>query len=185
MSVAAGQYLGGVIDRESLKSRCWVDDSCGCWVWKLPRQAGSPSVTVRLPDGSSKRFLGRSAAMYVKTGVATGRERRAIPTKDCATEHCMNPDHSRFTTLEGWGKWIAESGQFKGSAARMKANRAINIRRSKLTREQAEEVRNSDEKGIDLAAKFNCDPSIISAIRRGVRYRSAVARNASVFSFRP
>jgi hypothetical protein len=182
----AGAYLGGVIDRESLRDRCCIDSITGCWLWRLSHSQGAPRVHVRMLNGRSKVMRGRAAAWYFRSGEVVPSGMVAFATPNCSSAECVNPDHVRIGARSAWGAWMAERGVFKDQPRRIVANRANAAKRRKLTDEQVEAIRASTDSLREVAAAHAVSINTVSAIRSGRlhKQRTEIA-GASAFTWRP
>jgi DNA-binding XRE family transcriptional regulator len=185
MSHKPGAYLGGVIDRKSLKARCFVDADTGCWHWRMAFSQGSPRVHVRREDGTSTAMRGRAAAVLIGTGSSPSRDTRCIPSPACKSEDCVNPDHALQVSVDEWGKWIAESGRLKNVPERMAANRRVAEKNRKFNADEIRMIRESLEVQHVLASRLGVSQNTIHAVKAGKTYRAPEVSISSVFAWRP
>ena len=177
MSIRPGTHIGGIRTLDDLRDRCYVDDSTGCWHWRLAFTKENPQVWIQ-----DRTVLGQRAALIL-AGKLAPNARRCWAT--CGNRDCVNPKHCRSGSYADWGAWVKATGNWRGNPATRAANVRNGQERSKLTAEQVAEILRSDETHTALGRRLGVHHSTISNVRRGVSWRQSPTRAASVFSWRP
>lgn len=153
---------------DEIKERCFINDD-GCWLWRGALTEGKwPRIhapDLSLPDGPKRTQTGRRATWQLKTGKAIPNGWRVYGT--CLCDTCVNPDHSKCGPTAELGKFSAKLGRFKGSHARITANRRTGRMRAILTPEQVLEIQASPEMNRQLAERLGVSHQTISRARRG------------------
>lgn len=126
------------------------ENEAGCWIWSATTNWG----------GYGQFYLGgrlvgahKAAHQLFKGPVPDGVE----VCHTCDVRNCVNPAHVFIGTKSDNMKDAAEKGR-------------LAHRTAKLTSEQADEVRRSTERGVDIAKRLGVSQNIISRIRRGQSY---------------
>lgn len=91
-------------------------------------------------------------------------------TTTCGEKLCVNPAHMLPVSRKELGMIAAKNGSFSTPVVGWKRSAAQRSNR-KLSDEQIEHIRSSDESGPELAKKFGVDKSYINRIRRGKSLR--------------
>ncbi len=124
----------------------------GCWLWDGAFSQGHGYGSIWL--GDRVRGAHKVSHILFKGPVPAG----AHVCHTCDMRWCVNPDHlfvgTRFDNM-------------RDAAAKGR----IGHHCTKLTDEQAAEIRNSRERGVDLAKRYGVSQNIICNIRRGRNYR--------------
>lgn len=181
MSHPAGTYLGGIRTLEDIRLRCRIDDETGCWIWSLGAVEGFPRIELQPLGGKRRRVTGTTAIAILKTGAKPGKGMVAYCA--CCVNLCVNPEHVAVGTRAQHGAHITKSGRWKGSPARLKANRK-NVRNrasTKLSIHKAREIRASPLTEMELSRIYGVPASQIGSIRRGRAWREG-AVNSSIFN---
>lgn len=170
MSHKPGAYLGGIRTLEDVRLRCYVDPRSDCWHWRLHFSRGR-SCCMWVIDGIEYKGTAARAAWVLsgfklEPGWVVSR-RRSI----CESEDCCNPAHHRAGPK---GKVLPKLTPEQRVAHRIGVTRESR-RRSKLSMEVALQIRQSDAKVLDEAAKWGVAPSTISQIRRGETWRAGLS----------
>lgn len=120
---------------------------------------GYPRVSIRV-HGSRR-------TVYIHRLVLIAFRGLPVPPRTVAAHLDGSRNNNLLSNLE----WVtyAENESHKD---------AHGTRKAKLTRKDAEEIRNSDSPASDLAARFNIKPVTVNAIRRGCRWRPLKKENA-------
>lgn len=132
-----------------------------CWIWQQGTTNGYPSMKVK---GCGCRLVRR---IVVELDGRPAQAREPVATT-CGEALCVNPAHLARTTIRAIAKKAAAAGAFSGKArgAKIAAAKRASAH-SKLTLEQAREIRLSEEAGPALAARYGVNPSLIKSIRAG------------------
>lgn len=154
---------------QKIKDRCRIDADTGCWIWAGALSAGKyPRIWA--PDhtagGQLKAQNGIRAVWHVVTGKAIAPGHR-VYHQQCTQNACVCPAHINCGPTASWGAQVARHGNWKGQSTRIQANRAIGRKRSHVTPELVREILHSDETGLQLAARLDIGPTLISRVRRG------------------
>ena len=151
---------------DEIRGRCVIDDE-GHWLWQGALNArGRPSI--HAPDftlGGMRTQAGPRAVWHIKTGKAIPAGWRVFGT--CDDPLCLNPRCMGCASSADLGARIAASGIYKGQAARILANRAINRARSLVDAALIAEIQASPETGVAVAQRLDLDPRLVSKARRG------------------
>ena len=103
----------------------------------------------------------------------------------CFEHLCVNPAHAEIGTRS---ELLLEHERRYGwtmRTARIKAGAVLTAKIAKITAEQAEEIRASDEPRKAIAAKYGLCLSQVYNIRKGSSWRGTIAAvNSSVVSWR-
>lgn len=149
---------------EAIQERVEEEGECWHWTGYGGKNGHHPQVKI---DGSVK--LVRRLAYAAKRGeIKDGL--RVVPV--CDNPKCINPDHQRCLTEAQKGKRAAKKGAFSSP---LRGQKIANARRqaagTKLTMEQAREIRMSTESGPVLAARYGINRSLVGCIRRNERWQ--------------
>lgn len=156
---------------QEVRDRCVIDE-LGHWIWKGAYQPGSNSPAGYGPNYSkdptgntmSRQSIPR-IVWQLKNQMAVRKGYRTF--NKCRVVGCVNPDCIKMGNGKDFGKAIADSGVLKGVVKRQIANRKINAKRSKLTKEQIAELMNSTESTRSLAVKHGVSEFVIYRARKG------------------
>lgn len=157
MAPRVGQNLGGLRTIEDVRQRSVIDEETGCWHVRSKRHKGS--VQVWLP--AEGRVVSLAYALGVlMTGKPLPAGRFMAPT--CLNTNCGNPKHrvdaSRSEAMRMLRPKLDAQHRAKIAAGRRRNVIPINV---------IEAVLSSEERGIDLAARYGISPQKVSDIRRG------------------
>lgn len=173
---------GGVRSVEDLLLRSVVEEETGCWLWSQSKtKAGAAKVCVwNHEKGRTTMAVGRRVALELQRGKPLPKGHMTWAKKHCPNAHCVNPDHARSGNRKAYGEWQSKSGLLSGR------RRSIASRRSRavLDMQKAREIRYSDERREDLAARYGVSLATVQAIKSGRLWKEHAA-NSSVFNFRP
>jgi len=146
-----------------------VDD---CWLWKGGTNGdGRPQYTPFVPGYG--KLLHR--AMYKMNG--KNLEYRQPLACSCDEKRCINPHHQYATTLKFCVGRAAKRGAYSMPAKCAKIAQTLRNTRSKLTIEQAREIRMSTEPTKVLYPRYGVDASVINGIRSGKRWKEYANTN--------
>lgn len=150
-------------DLKYLKDRCTF---CGgCWEWT--GWAGKSKVHPQFKmDG--KHFLARRVAWQLVRGPIPDGTKLLMT---CECQVCINPAHAIAVTESEKGKRAAAKGAFSSLTRCKKISDVRRARQAKLTLEQAQEIRFSNGRAVELAEKFGVHESRIYAIWRGESWK--------------
>ena len=178
---------GTVTHIDTIKDRCHIDTITGCWMWRGAVSLSNGGSTrqprvwtvdyTRDATGNTKTVqTGNRAAWHAHTGQPIPPGHRVFKTSACTNGMCVNPAHMQCGTTTSWGKSVARKGVWKGSSARIQANRATGRARSHVDAATVADIRNSTETGEAIAARLGIGRSIVSKARRG-QMKSMLAGN--------
>ena len=170
MSFPHGTDLGGIRTLERLRERCFVDESTGCWHWRMAISQGAPRVQFSV-DGRNRISRGPSAARRL-----AGKPVGAMSWVVCGHADCVNPAHTRTGTRKEHGAHLRKTGAAKTPAKAQHHSR-------RLTAAQIVEIRSSSEAARVLAERFGVCGNVIWRARHGQTYKEVGA--PSVFAWRP
>lgn len=137
-----------------------------CWEWQgTLYQNGYGMVCLR--RGHRKTFLAHRVSWMVHNGKAVPN--RMMICHTCDNRWCVNPHH----LYAGTGK-----DNNTDTIRRKRGNRKMGSRCSwsKLTERDVLEMRRSKERNKVLAERFKLDPSTISQIRAGLRWKHLLSK---------
>ena len=128
-----------------------INKDTGCWQWRGPRAAfGYGRVRHNGKYIPAHRLVYQLYNGPIPEGMVVRHK--------CDNPPCVNPDHLELgTPLDNVKDWIE-----RGRTPTGRRNPSV-----KLTEEQVREIRRSDAKGTDLAARYGVNPPTISKIRSG------------------
>lgn len=149
----------GVRTIEDLRIRCVIDELSGCWNWRM---AFTQGVGMTYLPALGKTRTVKSAAMFL-TGKPIGPKQQVYAK--CLNAKCCNPDHLKAMTPKQFGLAQAASGRLKGNPARLAACIRTGRSNSRITPELAQEIRESAETGLAIAARLGVSPSVVSRVR--------------------
>lgn len=162
----------GIRTLEDLKDRCFVDEDTGCWIYR----GGALKSGEKIWIPQLQQVVGLGVAIcFLKTGKLpkTGVVWHSL----CMVPWCANPEHRKAGTRS---TQMLAAGLVRSPMQRMKMSK--NRRDlSLLTEAQAQEIRESSETVVALAAKYGVSRGTVSNIRR-LMQRRPVAVGSSVFS---
>lgn len=152
---------------EKIKGRCHIDSDTGCWHWRGGTSKGVPRIyATDYTLGEKTVQTGIRAVWHAITGEPIPDGWRVFHTR-CTNQDCLNPAHLDCGPTADWGKQVAKSGQWKGQSARIKANRAIGRKKSKVTPELLTLIQGSNQTGLELSSQLGIGRSVISKAKRG------------------
>lgn len=175
-----GKDLGGIHSIEVLKERCDIDEFTDCWHYKGAKFQGAPVINIWY-GGKRRALRGRRAALLL-AGVVIKKGHTAYARECCKSLDCVNPAHATSGTRKASGKALAESGRLKGNPKTILARKRTAESYRKLTDEQVEEIRNSQESNYKLAERMGLHKFTVWSIRNGHSWKQ---HGHSVFTWRP
>lgn len=150
-----------------IKDRCVIDEDTDCWSFKGAfSRDGQPRVWFW--DYNKERMVampGRRAVWFAVNQKPLPNGWRVYGVCDCVG--CLNPAHSKAGPAKAWGQHMSKSGKYKGSLARLLANRKTGAARSVLTPQTLQEILSSNETGTSLARRLGISQQTVSKARRG------------------
>jgi hypothetical protein len=157
----------GIRTLADIRDRCYLVD--GHWIWKGAYSKQQQQCRIWAPDHTKGGKLasqpGPRAVWHAKTGKPIPEGHRVF--RNCTELRCINPDHVVCLPTAENGRRIAASGRWKGVAARVVANRAINLRRSTVTDEALALIMSSDLTGREITERTGVSRTTISRLRSG------------------
>lgn len=180
MSNPQGTYLGGVRTLDDLRLRCRVDADTGCWHYggkERRRQAGAVDPRVWV----NGKCITIQKAGWTLSGKRLKEGQTVWPR--CRTHCCGNPTHLMAGTKAEWGAWAADHGYMRGRPERRAINRRIKQQSGQchLTPELVTWIRESQQKGRDIAHALGVSESVVSRARLGLTYAPVTV--ASIFGW--
>ena len=135
-----------------------------CWEWQGALQAcgTTPMMRYQQRTTSVRRLIMQDKGLEVQGKVATST---------CGNHLCVNPEHLELITRKRLTKRVASKLNRSVSMLR-KAQISASVRqRSKLTAEQAEEIRQAEGNQRDIAKQYGISQSTVSVIKRGLTWQ--------------
>ena len=155
---------------EDIRGRCFITED-GHWLWRgALRPDGRPNIYAPDytfdPAGTKLRSqAGPRAVWHCHTGAPIRDGWRVFGT--CDEKACCNPEHMRCISCALQGVYVRRTGVFKGRTTRIRANRAINRKRTVRTPEAIAHIQASQATGVQLARDLGISTSVVSRARRG------------------
>lgn len=151
-----------------ITARVSPEPNSGCWLWTGPcTTAGYGMVTVggngRGVRPAGKRYYAHQYSWILHNGEIP--EGKYILHK-CDVRACVNPDHLFLGTQKDNIRDMDAKGR-RVNAPRFCEGHT----QAKLTNDQALAIRESKERGIDLASMYGVSPNAISRIRLGRNWK--------------
>lgn len=149
----------------NIRARCIQHDD-GCLEW--PTKA----KTVRVRHNPMANINGNAGALVRRelfNFEVRPLKRTQFLRPKCVSEWCIEPQHQRVLSIKESAALGGKSGA-KHRDAKVAATRRARGR-NKLTDEQVQEIRASQESGYALAKRLNVDEKTISNARKGQTYR--------------
>lgn len=174
-----GSNRGGIRTLDDLRQRCVIEGEC--WIWRgACNRCSGPHPEPRFWLPAQSRVVGVSGAWLL-----AGKKlpRGYVVWRVCREPMCLNPEHMRSGTQADRGAWYAQRGLFRGDPHRSLTNAVAARRRSVLTAEQVQQIRESKDTGRALSLLLGVSESVVSRARRGDTHRTAAP--SSVFTWRP
>lgn len=142
-------------DEARFWSRVEVFSDDRCWIWNgsLPRGADSYG---RFNGEPAHRFAYRLFHGQIADGLVIRHK--------CDNRRCVNPHHLETGT---------HADNMADAVERKRMASGARHPKTKLTAEQVAEIRESSERGIELARRFGVSESTISYIRSGRSWKAA------------
>lgn len=170
--------MSATITMDQIKARCIEEGDCLIWQGATS-DAGYPIM---------KRYGGPCLLVRRVAIALDGREPRPRQPviNSCEDKRCVAPAHLKLSSASRVGKIAAAKGAFstKTRGSKIAASRR-NASGVKLSIEIADEIRNSQESGPVLAARYGVNRSLINAIKRGTAWKSYSSSPFSGLGARP
>jgi hypothetical protein len=177
-----GDYCGGIWTLQHLKDRCHIEEGTGCWLWRGAMNKGVPNINVRI-DGRKLNMRGSRAAKCLEKGAILPKHVECWRVVGCS-DTCVNPKHVKAATAKERGEYTREHQTQRHIPSRIAAARIGGKAKRKLTQDQVDMIRSSDESTCELARMLGVSRYAIWAIRTYKHWRDGAANN-SVFTWRP
>lgn len=146
------------------KIQCHVTIEGDCWEWRGCMQGSIPMMKHDGKVANVRRLV------LIDRGVPmTG----FIATYTCGNPACVNPEHTGRSTRAQMNRRIMADMNTATNTLRIK--RIAEVRRrtdAKLSLDDVSQIRASDEKHEDLAARYGVSKSLIGRIRRGQMWKT-------------
>lgn len=169
--------MSGVRTIKDLRDRCRVDEDAPvglrCWHWVGAMTAGQPSLW--LPALGRRVTLG-VAACVLRTGKAPAPG--VVWHCTCSTQHCANPFHRAPGNRSSQMK---AAGITRDAVTRAKIAAAKRAQ-SRLTADDVQQIRASDDTLQVIADRHGISVSYASLIRRRERWSPGAVQGFSVFT---
>lgn len=142
----------------------WIRERCiedgDCWIWTAGcTSRGVPSMHKNGKVVGVRRVIAEYLGMVI--------EGKKVTTK-CGNKRCVCPDHVLPATPVALGKMVAKrTGYASFTVRNKKISDAKRANSSKLTAEQAKEIRESEDRLIDIAAKYGIAAATAQRIKAG------------------
>lgn len=152
------------------------EPNSGCWLWAGAHRNGY-GVFGRWEDGTHKVYYAHRVSYQVHVGdIPDGY----FVCHSCDVKSCSNPDHLFVgTQADNMADMSAkELNKWKPGDGHTRICGEGN-NNSKLTTEAVAEIRESAERGVDLARRYGVSPSLISLIRKGKAWKREGVSSAS------
>jgi hypothetical protein len=154
------------MDLQTIQRRC---QECGeCWEWRSDGKTDHHKRHPQIKVAGKVLLVRRVAYELVHGQIKDGL--RIVP--HCGNPRCINPAHQKAVTESQKGKAAGARGAFSNPARGRKI--ALHRRQAdgvKLTLEQAQEIRASDESGPVLAQRYGVHKSRVNQIKRGMGWK--------------
>lgn len=152
---------------EEIKGRCFIDAD-GHWLWRGALRKGVPFVHApnHARGGHISSQCGYRAVYHCAKGVAVPEGYRVFNT--CGRPDCLNPEHSRCASDKAYGRYIRSQGAQKGQVRRILANRAIALKRTKVTPEIVSRILATPGSSVNVGAEFGVSGFLVWRIRSGL-----------------
>lgn len=151
---------------EEIKGRCFIDAE-GHWLWRGAQRKGVPFVYApnHARGGHMSSQCGYRAVYHCAKGVAVPEGYRVFNT--CGNPACLNPEHSRCASDLAYGRYVRSKGTQKGQIRRILANRAIALKKTKVTPEIVTQILATPGSCINAGAAFGVSAFLVWRIRNG------------------
>lgn len=139
--------------------------ACGdCWEWRGCMNGPVPSMKHGGKVANVRRLV------LIECGVAM---KGFIATYTCGNPKCVNPEHTARSTRAQMNRRITAGMSSATNTLRAKRiAEAKRERQAKLSRDDVDRIRASDDRYEDLAARFGVSKSLIGRVKRGEVWRT-------------
>lgn len=165
-----------VASLDDIKARCHEVGECWEWAGAVGGNcipcACIPTVYPKLPGSRSRRVTVTALAWEASTGKSS---KGKSVWRTCCNQLCVNPMHLRAGTRAQMSAYLVGMGAYKRTPASIAAITKSKRKASKLTLEQAREIRESTLPAVALALIYGVHQSLVTRIRRGEAWRESVA----------
>ena len=149
------------------KIQCHVTLDGECWEWHGCMQGAVPMMKHDGKVANVRRWV-----LLERGWPMTG----FIATYNCGNPRCVNPEHTARSTRTQMNRRIMADMNSATNALRSKRiAEAKRETQAKLSRESVEQIRASDDRHEDLAARYGVSKSLIGRVRRGEVWRTFFA----------
>ena len=135
-----------------------------CWEWHGTVNGAIPTMKHGGQVSNVRRLV------LIESGVPMNG---FIATYTCGNPKCVNPDHAGRSTRAQMNRRIMAN--MSSATNTLRSKRIAEIKRettAKLSQAEVDQIRVSDDKHEDLAARFGVTKSLIGRIRRGEMWRT-------------
>ena len=146
------------------KIQCHVTLDGECWEWHGYMQGATPTMSHGGKVANVRRLV------LIERGVPM---KGYIATYTCGNPTCVNPEHTGRSTRAQMNRRIMADMNTATNTLRIK--RIADVKRrtdAKLSQTDVEQIRASDDRHEDLAARFGVSKSLIGRVRRGEVWRT-------------
>lgn len=135
-----------------------------CWEWHGCMQGAVPMMKHDGQVANVRRLV------MIERGVPM---KGYIATYTCGNAKCVNPDHTGRSTRAQMNRRIMADMNTATNTLRIKRIAEVKRRTdAKLSLDDVSQIRASDEKHEDLAARYGVSKSLIGRIRRGQMWKT-------------
>lgn len=160
-------YVSVQTPEERFHQSYMPDPNSGCWLWELSL---APNGYGKFSPTHDKTVGAHRASYQIHCGPIP---KGMCVCHKCDVRSCVNPSHLFLGTA-------ADNMQDAGQKGRMdwldSERKLANTKRTKLTSAEADVIRASSGRGVDLARQFNVSPATICLIRKGINWKKREGR---------
>lgn len=177
-----GQDNGGIRSLKDIKDRCHIEFAGDCWQWRAAFSRGDGGRLGVPVAWSPKHRRVMSVLRMVLEFKGQTLARNQMVWRECRCDDCVNPACLNIGTRKDWGEWTRQSEILKGDPLASFRNRKARVDsgRAVLSMEIAAWIRESSQKGYELADMLGVSNTAISRVRTGKAW-AATLPGASVF----